>query len=138
MNPTEHLTYNERIARIGQLLAKGITLLLLHEAEVKRRGLQVDAKTWSTAGRNEFPHGKAFMPDIDDDVEQSIYEYLTRVHSAAPRDIMRAFGLSKATVFRKLAHLAAASLVVRSGKTTAIRYRLSSFVSVSSCAVSLP
>jgi hypothetical protein len=124
MNPTEHLSYAERIARIGQLLSKGITLLLLDEAEEKRRGLAPDANSGSVTGANDATTGDACMPKIADDGERAIYEYLFRVHSASPRDIMRALELSKATTFRKLASLMMANLVVRSGKTSAIRYQV--------------
>ena len=128
MNPTEYLTYDERIARIGQLLSKGITLLLLDEAEERRRGLTSDANPSATAGVNGESKKATLAPQIADDVERSIYEFLTRVHSASPRDIMRGLELSKATAFRKLAHLCAANLISRSGNTSAIRYRLAPLV----------
>lgn len=128
MNPTEHLSYAERIARIGQLLSKGITLLLLDEAEEKRRGVAAGANSGSAAGVNGSPKENDFVPNVDDDVERAIYEYLMRVHSASPRDIMRGLELSKATAFRKLAHLCEANLITRSGKTAAIRYRLAPLV----------
>jgi hypothetical protein len=120
MNPTEHLSYRERIERIGQLLSKGITLLLLDEAEEKRRGVTES----SSDGGGNAPTVDVFAPKFTDDVERAIYDYVSRVRSASPRDIMRALELSKATTFRKLASLMMANLLVRSGKTAAIRYQL--------------
>ena len=40
MGYTDYLTREERIQRIGQLLSKGITLMLLREAEEKRMAEQ--------------------------------------------------------------------------------------------------
>lgn len=108
MNPYEYLTYGERIQRIGQLLAKGITLLLLEEAEQRRRGIPIS--------------GGETKPEIADETERAIFDYLTRVRSASPRDIMHGLQLRKSTVFRKLARLTAANLVERLGKTSATRY----------------
>jgi hypothetical protein len=36
MNPTEYLSREERIRQIGELLAKGATLMLIREAEARR------------------------------------------------------------------------------------------------------
>ena len=42
MNPTEYLTREERIQQIGELLAKGVTLMLIREAEARRTQLTPD------------------------------------------------------------------------------------------------
>jgi len=125
MNPTEYLTYSERITRIGQLLSKGITLLLMEEDEEKRRAASVHKGNASPDRRDrENRVEQSRFGEISDDTERQILEYLNRVGKASPRDIQRALEIPKPTAFRKLARLAQIQLVVRSGKTTAIRYRL--------------
>jgi DNA-binding transcriptional ArsR family regulator len=119
MNPTSHLTYAERVQRIGQLLSKGITLLLLDEAEQKRTGT-FSREAHSQESELEEPIG----PQITDETQREIFEYVRRVGKASPREIQRALEISKATVFRKLAQLTQAKLIIRLGKTTAIRYKL--------------
>ena len=36
MNPTEYLSREERIQQIGELLAKGVTIMLIREAEARQ------------------------------------------------------------------------------------------------------
>ena len=118
MNQTEHLTYKERIARIGQLLAKGVTLMLMCEAEERR---QAEAQ----ASVKENPIAVAVsMAGLGDD-HRKILEYLNRVGKASPREMQDALEISKTTLFRRLTELQEGGLVVRSGKSAAVRYRLS-------------
>jgi hypothetical protein len=65
----------------------------------------------------------ALTISLNDD-ERKILEYLKRVKKASPRDMQLCLELSKATLFRRLKRLGEAKLVVGSGSTTAIRYRL--------------
>ncbi len=125
MNLAEHMTRAERIQRIGQLLAKGVTLLLLREEE-ERRAAESQGKVMAS-GTSDNGFQRAENPAsticLSDD-EQRILDYLKRVRRASPRDMQSALELSKATLFRRLKRLTEAKLVVGSGSTTAIRYRL--------------
>jgi hypothetical protein len=124
MGYTDYLTREERIQRIGQLLSKGITLMLLREAEEIR------------VAERQTPTGAVDQPALDsqspsagdkvdrlDDDECKILAYIQRVRAASPRDMQRYLEISKATLYGKLRHLIDAKLVSASGKTTAIRYR---------------
>ena len=119
----DHLTRAQRIQRIGELLSKGITLMLMREAKENRatqaapapgggNGAAVEART-SSKGR------VAGTGTI-----RSILDYLQRVGEASPRDIQRSLVLPKTTLYRHLNQLIQAKLVVGTGKTSAIRYRL--------------
>lgn len=126
MGYTDYLTREERIQRIGQLLSKGITLMLLREAEEKRMAEQ-QAPTGAMDQLALGSHSGSADEKVNrfDDDERKILEYLHRVRAASPRDMQRCLELSKATLYRKLRHLIEAKLVSASGRTTAIRYRWS-------------
>ena len=122
MGYTDYLTREERFARIGALLAKGIHLMLSREAEEKRQlELQASATDRGVRDANSQPvtNGKS---ELDED-DRRIIEYLERVGSASPRHMQHALPMSKATLFRRLTGLLAAGLVVRAGKTTGVHYR---------------
>lgn len=118
MNMTEHLTDKERMARIGQLLAKGITLMLMHEAEEKRQAKE------QAALAQEPPVAADTLAGLDDD-HRRILEFLLRVGKSSPREIQDSLEMSKATLFRRLRELQTAGLVERTGKSAAVRYRAS-------------
>jgi len=124
MGFTDHLTREERIQRIGQLLAKGISLLLAREAEERRLAIsQVStAAADQPAPHFQDQHGAGSTNGLDDD-ERKILEYLRRMKTASPRNMQSYLELSKATLYRKLRQLLDANLVTASGKTTGIRYR---------------
>jgi hypothetical protein len=132
MNPTEHLTRSERMQRIGELLAKGIALLLTMGAEEKR----LAASQASTSAPGGLPSQvlnktEPSSPMLLDDEKRRIVEYLMRVRKASPRYMQLCLDLAKATLFRCLKRLLEANLVVRSGKTAAIRYQLATSPAVS-------
>jgi hypothetical protein len=92
MRYTDYLTREERIQRIGQLLSKGITLMLLREAEENR------------VAEQQTPTGAVDQPALDslspsagdkvdrlDDDERKILAYIQRVRAASPRDMQRYF-----------------------------------------------
>lgn len=125
------MTRAERLERIGTLLAKGIALMLSREAQMKSDSLLAVSQT---AGRKSTATdcGEVTAPisgagdkftGPEDDTESAILGYLSRVGSASPKDIQQALELSKATAFRRLTGMAKRGQVVRSGKTSAIRYR---------------
>ena len=125
MNPTDHITRADRIQRIGELLAKGVALLLMREAQED----QPEASPLPGSAPDGLPNCSgtsdgAGCTTLQDDTDCSILDYIRRVRGPSPRDIQRFLDLSKATVFRRLNRLAEAGLVIRSGSTTAIRYRL--------------
>lgn len=123
MNSIVQLSRQERIRRIGQLLSKGITLLLAREDDQKQA---VDPepisspKEASQVGRNG--NGQADL--ATDETERAILDYLEKIEIASPREIQRYLDLSKATTYRKLNRLVSAQFLTRSGSTTSVRYRL--------------
>lgn len=117
MNLTAHLTHKERMARIGQLLAKGVTLMLMREAEAKRQAEEAQAAT------KVDPTVTTATVDWLGDDHRAIVEYLNRVGKASPRELKDALELSRTTIFRRLRELQAAGLVARSGKSAAVRYQ---------------
>ena len=121
----DYLSREERIARIGQLLAKGITLMLQREAAEKQDAeSRLQRNTAGACGAAAHSENASPGPAIADDGEREIFNYLRRVGAASPRDIQRALDLTKATAFRTLARLVKASLIARTGRTAAIRYRI--------------
>lgn len=128
MDEIEHLTREQRVQRIGELLSKGITLMLMREAEEK----QALKPALALAGSNNAPDEDSGIcddskhPIAEDGAARSILDYLKRVGQASPRDIQRGLNLPKSTVYRYLNRLIQANHVVGGGKTSAIRYRLTS------------
>lgn len=124
MGFTDHLTREERIQRIGELLAKSISLLLAREAEERRLAVsQVPtAAADQPAPHSQDQHGADRANGFDGD-ERKLLEYLRRIKTTSPRNMQSYLELSKATLYRKLRRLLDAKLVTASGKTTAIRYR---------------
>lgn len=125
MGYKDYLTREERLARIGALLAKGIFLMLSKEAEEKRK---MDSQTLvmsadERAGESRCENAANATCRSDED-HRKILEYLQRVESASPRHMQRALSMSKATLFRRLTELLTAGLVVRAGKTTGVHYRM--------------
>jgi CRP-like cAMP-binding protein len=119
--PSIHLSRSERIQRIGELLSKGVALLLSREAAEKQ----------SAASKHEVIKSKTSIEATKFDMSsqrcnegEAIINYLRRVGSASPRDMQGSLGLSKTTLFRRLDRLIAVGVVIRSGRTTAIRYGL--------------
>jgi uncharacterized membrane protein len=123
MNPYEHLSKAERIARIGQLLSKGVTLMLMAEAAEKRGAERRDSSPSGVVTDGE-PTEECLNGELANDGERDIVNYLSRVRSASPRDMQQALNGSKATIFRRLRDLSQKGIVVRIGHTKAVRYRL--------------
>lgn len=121
MNPTETMSREERISRIGELLAKGVALMLWREKE-SAAGCQAKAADSTTYGQRAAGDMKTEIPL--DSIERMIVDYLERVQFASPRDIQRSLNLPKTTVFRKLKRLSQTRILDCSGNTSAIRYRL--------------
>ena len=112
MNQNLHMTRTERVQRIGAILSKGVSLLLLREAESKRKVDSVPAVTLAERGFD------------CDESETDVLKYISLVGSASPRDVQRGLSIPKTTAFRRLDRLVKAGCIVRTGKTAAIRYQL--------------
>ena len=114
MNPTEHLTRDERIQRIGQLLAKGATLLLIREAEEKHLEQTLNqgraSEKPSALSQEQAGAPSVAQPNSD---ERRILDYLARAGKAAPREMQCALEFSKATLFRRLTRLLECGWVIR-------------------------
>jgi DNA-binding transcriptional ArsR family regulator len=63
-----------------------------------------------------------------DETENSVIEYLHRIGEASPQDIQSSLNLSRSTTYRAMDRLAEEGVVLRSGKTRSVRYRLNSCV----------
>lgn len=116
MNLNLHMTRAERIARIGAILSKGVALMVIREAEAKRKADSVPAVTAAVQQAERVFDG--------DESETDVLKYISRVGSASPRDVQRGLNIPKTTAFRRLDRLVKAGCICRTGKTAAIRYQL--------------
>lgn len=120
-----YLTREERIQRIGELLAKGISLMLQREAEEARNsGSQAPSNSAIAPAASVGNGNCSTATDLVDSDARAILDYFKRVGSASPRHIQRYLELSKATAFRRLDRLVKANLITRIARTTGIRYQL--------------
>ena len=117
MNPTEHLSRQERIRRIAELLSKGITLMVMREREAAAANA---INPCASQGENGASSEALPM----DDTSEDIIAYLARVGPAAIREIHAALDIPTRTACRKLGQLHKCGLVERWGATTAVRYAL--------------
>ena len=107
MNLNDYFTRSERIKRLGELLAKGITLMVFREAEEKRKA-------------NFIPSATAAVLQAErivgcDETPSAIIRYIERIGSASPRDVQRGLDLPKTTAFRHLDRLTKAGIISRTG-----------------------
>ena len=116
MNLNIHMTRTERVQRIGALLSKGVSLMLLREAEAKRKAEFIPTAPAAVEQAERVFDG--------DESETDVLKYISRVGSASPRDVQRGLSIPKTTAFRRLDRLVKAGCIVRTGKTAAIRYQL--------------
>jgi CRP-like cAMP-binding protein len=116
MNPTDNMSEEERLQRIAELLSKGITLMLMREAEGRSRPTGADAKRQTTACRQ--------APVAGDPAGQAIVDYLFRVGTASPKQVQSNVGLTRSSACRRLGELEARGLIARNGRTRAVRYGL--------------
>lgn len=128
MSLIQYMTRAERVQRIGELLSKGVTLMLEREAELKHDTEAAEAK--DALGATSLvaaggPDSCQRTTVAVDDTESAILNYIGRVRRASPRDIQHELGIPKATAYRRLNRLLKEGVIVGTGKTTAIRYRLS-------------
>jgi uncharacterized membrane protein len=119
----EQLSRSERMARIGELLAKGISLLVLAEQQ-DGAALMSSVGGASHSGVKNGKESQSGPPELLEDEERRIMAYVCKMHSASPRELQQHFGLSKATAYRRLSRLVEANLLVRTGATKGVVYRL--------------
>lgn len=117
----------QRMNRIGELLAKGVALLLIKEAEQKRHIVQGPATPSRANGGDESANASGDNGGSAD-TENSVLEYLSRVREASPGEIQSALGLTRSTAYRTIDRLGEKGVVLRTGKTRSVRYRLYSGV----------
>jgi len=116
MNPTEHLSEEERLRRIAELLSKGVTLMLMREAEKKARSLDT---------RTALPSVTRFQPTQAFDAgSQAVVDFLYRVGSASPKQVQANLGLPRSSTSRRLIDLESRGVIMRAGRTRSVRYEL--------------
>jgi DNA-binding transcriptional ArsR family regulator len=125
MNAIEHMKCEQRLQRIGELLSKGITLMLSREAEARacetpRAGPLTEE---AAAGAFSTPDAPGREP-LTDKTMQEVLSYLERIGSASPKEIQSNLGLSRRTAARKVKQLQDAGLIVRNGHTRGVRYQV--------------
>jgi hypothetical protein len=129
------MTREERIQRIGELLAKGISLMMSrhddekpspHAATPPNMGESSEAVTACNQAEKQYTTASI--------AESTMMSYWRRVGSASPRDLQRGLDLPKTTGFRIMTRLVRSGLVGRSGTTTATRFRLTPWASVGDAA----
>ena len=124
MKESTKLSRGERFQRVGELLSKGITLLLIDRVEEQNSQPSSPRSTRA----NPQPTTETEQPrpnDCIDTTQSAILSYLDRVGSASPRNIQTGLDLPKTTVYRYLTRLLKEGMVTRFGKTTSVQYRAS-------------
>lgn len=125
MKTAAHITETERLQRIGELLSKGVTLMLAAEANEQQRLGSGDAVPPQRTQDGTTP--TAGVPDdvpVVKPVAVPVVDFLKRVGSASPREIQVHFGFSRRTASRRLNQLQDAGVIVRNGHTRDVRYRI--------------
>ncbi len=108
MSHVAHMTRTERTQRIGELLAKAVSLQHTRECQSEPETIPVDAELEISL----------------DETSQAILKFLRQIGSAAPRDIQKHIDVHPKTAYRKLKELEENGFLVRSGATRSARYRL--------------
>lgn len=114
-NRFAHLTPDERLRRIGDLIAKAVMIYRQRERAAGR--LSADGKPVVAPVHD-------ITELVTDPREKEILRYLQRVGVGSPHDFRVALDTSESTAKRALARLRSLGLVAASGHTRAVRYRL--------------
>jgi len=111
VNPYEHLSQEERLRRIGELLSKGVTRMLEAEKNAAQKAGEaaVAAKVEETEG---------------DWITRGIVVYLKRVGWATPQQIGLALDVKRSTCFRRLKALLERGVLETRGQTRGAQYRI--------------
>jgi len=110
-HPYEHLSREQRIRRIGEILSKAVTLYVMKKRDAER-----------AAGVAEVA---ATIQETDPDrVTRDIVEFLKRVGWASPREIRLRLDVSQRTCARRLRAMLAGGVLETRGLTTGTQYRI--------------
>lgn len=107
----ESLTREERLRRIGALVAKAVALA---SAPIRQQGQGADASLIS-------------VPPGDGEYAQETHDLLqrfVRLGEFAPHEAAIFWGVSRSTAYRRLRRLEQAGCIKRQGETNAVRYHL--------------
>ena len=111
MHPYEHLSREERIRRIGEILAKGVHLYLVAQREKERSAAVADVAAKVEESGTDW-------------ITRGIVEFLKRVDWASPRDIRGHLDVAQRTCTRRLQALLASGVLESRGFTTGVQYRI--------------
>jgi len=103
------MTSEQRMKRIGELLSKGVSLML---AQARK------------APKHQPISKKTLNPDEHDDISKIILLFIQKVGSASPRELESRLNLGRRTVLRHLKKLHKAEFLIKKGNTTATTYEL--------------
>lgn len=119
MNPEfQCMSREARIRRIGQLLSKAVTLMLVSETETNEQmARRMLAKKYT---ENILSDSHI---EVSDDAK-AIMAFLKRIGTASPAEICQYTELSRTTVFRRLRELQQRGVIGKTGSTIAVRYRI--------------
>jgi DNA-binding Lrp family transcriptional regulator len=111
MHPYAHLSRAERIRRIGEILAKGVTLLAIKQQQKDHAAAVAEVAAEVEQSESDW-------------ITRGIVEFLKRVGWASPRDIYRHLDVPPRTGARRLHALLASGILERRGLTSAAQYGL--------------
>ncbi len=110
-----NLSEDERLDRIGALIAKAV---VLYRKDRQRAG-------HPEAGEEGKAKRVISLADlVQDEVEKMMLQYFEKVGSATPKSVCAALNLSRRTVTRKLARLRTGGFLVTTGNTRLVSYEL--------------
>lgn len=105
-----HISKEQRMERIGELLSKGVAIMLANENR--------------DASAAAAPIRKVNLVNLDA-TSRNILTFVQKVGCASPREIEHRLGIGRRTVLRKLKSMYESDILIKKGKTTSIRYELS-------------
>jgi len=108
---TNSLTDDQRLARVGTLLAMGVSRLLFN---------QIGENQPADAG--EIVTSTEASPKANSGSE--LLKFLSRVRTASPSEIRAKFGLTRTTAYRRLKELEDRGLVRRRGSSRDVVYEI--------------
>jgi len=111
MNPYEYLTREERIRRIGEILAKGIALMHAAQAEAARKAAEAPVV------------GKVEQEERDW-IIRAMVDYMKKSGWSTPREMVLNLDVKRTTLFRRLQDLRKRGLIESRGNTRGTQYRL--------------
>jgi hypothetical protein len=111
VHPYEHLSREERIRRIGEILAKGVTLLAIKQQEDARKAGVAQVVVQVEQSETDW-------------ITRGIVEFLKRVGWASPREIRLHVDVTQRTCARHLQAMLVGGMLESRGLTSAVQYRI--------------